>query len=447
MMPFLSVYTNYKRFFKNAGWIAVAILMTVVNPSGTRAGFNPVSPESPVKLIFIHHSTGSNWLADDNGQLGIALKTAGYYVSDTNYGWEGGGTDIGNRTDIGNWWEWFNGPDRDNIMSDLYAESGQQVSYSRMDTDPGGENEIVMFKSCFPNSALKGNPDDPPTTGNNPLRSKSSDSEYHTVGNAKGIYTDLLTYFAARQDKLFIVITAPPLLDGTYGANARAFNNWLVHDWLSSYPYHNVAVFDFFNVLTSNGGGSNTNDLGSAGGNHHRYNRTLQTVEHSVGVDQNTAAYPTDDDHPSAAGGQKASGEFIDLLNIAYHCWKGEGACMGDCLPRIQACEQDDQIEVSAGTPFSVTLSLYSGFRYGKMADWWVAAEMPWGWYFLTDSGWSQTVTPLLHFPLMDLPPVAIFSGEMPAGEYNFYFAVNTSSDFLLDVSFFIDSVHVLVKP
>ena len=29
--------------------------------------------------------------------------------------------------------------------------------------DPGGENQIIMFKSCFPNSAvLSGNPVDPP---------------------------------------------------------------------------------------------------------------------------------------------------------------------------------------------------------------------------------------------------------------------------------------------
>jgi hypothetical protein len=34
-------------------------------------------------------------------------------------------------------------------------------------------------------------------------------------------------------------------------------------------------------------------------------------------------AYPTADDHPSAAGGQKASVELVPLLNVAYHRWKG----------------------------------------------------------------------------------------------------------------------------
>jgi hypothetical protein len=47
--------------------------------------------------------------------------------------------------------------------------------------------------------------------------------------------------------------TAPPLRDPTYAANARAFNNWLVSEWLANYTYSNVFVFDFYNVLTTNG--------------------------------------------------------------------------------------------------------------------------------------------------------------------------------------------------
>jgi len=42
------------------------------------------SDSQPVKLIFIHHSCGSNWLNDGNGGLDIALRDSGYFVSDTN---------------------------------------------------------------------------------------------------------------------------------------------------------------------------------------------------------------------------------------------------------------------------------------------------------------------------------------------------------------------------
>jgi len=69
---------------------------------------NPNPPEKPVKLIFLHHSSGGNWLADpaengSGGDLGRALMENNYFVSATNYGW--GPDAIGDRTDIGNWWE------------------------------------------------------------------------------------------------------------------------------------------------------------------------------------------------------------------------------------------------------------------------------------------------------------------------------------------------------
>jgi len=186
-----------------------------------------------------------------------------------------------------------------------------------------------MFKSCYPNSYLGGNPADPPTTGPNPLRGQDAyDDSVHTVANAKGIYNDLLTYFATRQDKLFVVITAPPQMDSetdaSHAANARAFNDWLVEDWLDGYAHDNVAVFDFYNVLTSNGGGPHTNDLGAAAGNHHRW--WDGAVQHVHPVSNNYSAYPGGSgggSHPTAAGNQKATGEFVPLLNVFYNRWSG----------------------------------------------------------------------------------------------------------------------------
>lgn len=290
---------------------------------------NPNPPANPVKLIFIHHSTGGNWLADPNadqpsGGLGIALRNNNYFVSATNYEW--GPDGIGDRTDIPNWSEWFTGANSSAILAALYSESGQNVrdygDWSRLATDPGGENSIVMFKSCFPNSDLYGNPDDPAAT--------EPDDQF-TVSNAKAVYNRLLTYFATRQDKLFIVITAPPMMESDYApgdltpaqraANARAFNNWLVNNWLSGYPYKNVGVFDYFNILTSNGGGINTNDAGSPSGNHHRW--WNGAVEHLQTVTNDFSAYPSGDSHPTTAGHEKATLEFIPLLNVFYNRWIG----------------------------------------------------------------------------------------------------------------------------
>ena len=110
---------------------------------------DPTAPTQPVKLVFIHHSTGQNWLDDGNGQLGLALRDNNYFVSDTNYGWgpadEDKGYDtIGDHTDILDWYAWFTGPHRATYLTALYAESRPDIGdfgdYSRLATDPGGTN-------------------------------------------------------------------------------------------------------------------------------------------------------------------------------------------------------------------------------------------------------------------------------------------------------------------
>jgi hypothetical protein len=281
--------------------IALGAVLMVAASAPTRlmqTGDNPNPPSEPVRLIFIHHSTGENWLADDNGGLGLALGQNNYFVSDTNYGW--GPEAIGDRTDIPNWPEWFRSPESPTYLAALYSESQQHSAYTRTVPDPGGENQIVLFKSCFPNSNLSGNPGDAATPG-----------EDYTVGNAKYVYNEILKYFITRPDKLFVVITAPPVSDPSYAANARAFNQWLVNDWLkeNGYTASNVAVFDFYNVLTGPD-------------NHHRFYQGA--VEHVTIPGRDTAYYPSapDDDHPSQAGNLKATQEFVPMLNVFYHHWK-----------------------------------------------------------------------------------------------------------------------------
>ncbi|KJU83273.1 conserved hypothetical protein, secreted [Candidatus Magnetobacterium bavaricum] len=319
----------------------VCLVLVIVSQGVSEAStLNPAPPTSPVRLVFVHHSVGQNWLTNSNldtihdGGLGTALRDNNYFVSDTNYGW--GPEAIGDRTDMGNWWEWFRGPQSNTFMAALYSLGDQNSEYDRLSVTPAGENEIVMFKSCFTNSVLTGNISDPvPTINNNPLAGQDVNSGYMTIANAKGIYIDILEYFRGRQDKLFVVITAPPQIDPTYAAATRAFNQWLVNDWLTGYPYHNVAVFDFYNVLTTNGGSATTNDINSANGNHHRwYNNAVQhKIDGDDDADPNVLEYPSDDDHPSQAGNLKATSEFVPLLNIYYNCWKNTGGCLGGTTP------------------------------------------------------------------------------------------------------------------
>jgi hypothetical protein len=305
---------------------------TLVQTNNQQIISNPLiaPPSNPVKLIFIHHSSGENWLKDNNGGLGIALRDNNYFVSDTNYGWgpvtHKGTAPIGSFTDIGHWWTWFRGPDSTEIMNAVYAESDQHSTYSRLKADPGGKNQIVMFKSCYPNSNISGAPDDlVPSIDTNPLKGLDANSNYLTVANAKGIYIDLLPYFKEHQDTLFVVITAPPRINPEHASNARVFNQWLVNDWLKDYPYKNVVVFDFYNVLTTNGGSPKINDLNKETGNHHRWwNNTVQHVADMGGAYDSTAyATGSADSHPTKAGNQKATSEFVPLLNLAYNQWRG----------------------------------------------------------------------------------------------------------------------------
>ena len=317
-------------------------LMISLLRAGTAAAQadNPAPPEQPVRLIFIHHSTGENWLQDGYGDLGIALDANNYFVSDTNYGWGPG--NIGDRTDIVDWPEWF-GPDRSSrALSRLYAEDGQNSWWTRTLANPGGENEIIMFKSCFPNSELSGSPNDPPTPG-----------EYdYTVGSAKYIYNLLLDYFLTRPDKMFVAITAPPVSSPEYAANARAFNNWLVSDWLSDYPGSNVFVFDFFDVLTGPD-------------NHHRYRDGV--VEHVTVPGMDTLYYPSDDDHPSPAGSRKATEEFVPLLNVFYHRWKA--AVPYTAPPEEQPAEGQPSAEEPESSVSPAEVSLAPGEMIAAFDD------------------------------------------------------------------------------
>jgi hypothetical protein len=316
------------------------LLITVAaNPGPRQTGENPNPPEETVKLIFIHHSTGENWLTDGYGNLGQTLDQNNYFVSDTNYGW--GPDAIGDRTDIPNWTEWFASENTPRFMEALFNENGQHASYTRTLSDPGGENEIIMFKSCFPNSALEGSPNDPPDPDG-----------WLSMGHAKYVYNEILKYFESRPDKMFVVITAPPLSDGTYAANARAFNQWLLNDWLreNNYSLSNVLVFDFYNVLTSPDA-------------HHRYNNGQ--VEYTLGG-QNTLYYPSGDDHPSEAGSQKATEEFVTMLNVFYHRWRDHAPVLFTPVPATAAPVESQPVPSSS----SSWVDDFDANRLSKESDW-----------------------------------------------------------------------------
>lgn len=260
------------------------VIISISSSSAAVSDVNTTQPSSTVKLVFIHHSCGGNWLADGDGNLGDALNDNHYYVTETNYGWNAQpGDGQGDHTDTSDWPSWFN----DDKMPYIYSND-ENSAYSNHIANPGGENEIIMFKSCYPLSEV-------------------GDS----ISDEKSVYNSLLPYFAAHQNKLFILITPPGETHVDSYLKTRELCNWLVdidNGWLKDYTGKNVFVFDFYCVLSETG-------------SHHRVSGGEVEYVYSSSYDGNSP-YHNGDDHPNAVGNQKATNEFLPLLNNAYNQWK-----------------------------------------------------------------------------------------------------------------------------
>lgn len=262
-------------------------------------------PGEPLRLLFIHHSCGGQLLADpgqktggesgsgerciyvshpNGGGLRSLLASVGYEVHELTYE-----SRLGADTDIEHWRRKFA-----DHMDDLLRVDRQDRLYA-----DGRTNHIVVFKSCYPNNDFVGpgvEPGDP-------------DSPERTVANAKAAYRSLLPLFQERPEVLFVAVTAPPRADPTAGGLktrikkwfgsepksadwAREFNSWLADKeagWLADYKPGNVAVFDYYDILTGNGRG-------------------------------NWSAYPTgggSDSHPDRNGNTTAARSFLPLLDEA----------------------------------------------------------------------------------------------------------------------------------
>ncbi|MEA3349276.1 MAG: hypothetical protein U9Q82_01500, partial [Chloroflexota bacterium] len=81
--------TNHSiSFGRGVVFLIVILILTAgirIIPANAQ-GEDTTPPANPVKLIFIHHSCGENWLTDGHGNLGRTLAENNYFTSDTNYG-------------------------------------------------------------------------------------------------------------------------------------------------------------------------------------------------------------------------------------------------------------------------------------------------------------------------------------------------------------------------
>jgi hypothetical protein len=265
------------------------------------AGYSSAPINRQLGLMFLHHSVGEQWLADRDGVAGNihanggglrrALESNGYRVHDATYG-----SRLGEKTDLFDWLPKFT-----DHLNEVVQTAHQD------DLLPEGErSQIVLFKSCYPNSYFKaqgaepGNPNGPDLT----------------VANARASFRALLPILARSPTTLFVFVTTPPVVGGSIRERlgkvlvklllgrplaaerlsqqarlAREFRDWIIapDGWLASYPLKNVVVFDYYGVLTKQG--------------------TSLFLE-----------YPSSDgrnNHPNTQGNQAATAELAPFLNRA----------------------------------------------------------------------------------------------------------------------------------
>jgi hypothetical protein len=135
--------------------------------------------------------------------------------------------------------------------------------------------EVVMLKSCYPNSAIRGDTD---------------------LARIKEVYRRLLTAFADHPDNQFLLLTSPPLAplrtNRGQSRRARRLSTWLVGG-VDLPP--NVAVFDLFDRLAiPEGTGASADRLRK------RYRRRLPV-----------------DSHPNVRAGEDLAADLVDAITGA----------------------------------------------------------------------------------------------------------------------------------
>jgi len=366
--------------------VTLAFATWIVAPLWSQ-DYNISPPAAPVNLLWIHHSTGGHWshkldftgshawndgihgtsqgiygTRHDTMEVGgngeLALYNSNYILHHLTYG--STLAEFSSYTDYRDWYRKFRNYLDCNDMAhyvsdvnglDLVHCYSQDTSYSGQVTDEftganvsNQTNQVIMFKSCFPNSNIAapntatGLPANPTAAQARAWVAGAGYSNWVDAGEAAGPinyikaeYMALLDVFgeARYRNILFVAWVAPPETNST-SAYARQLADWFETQWLASYPYKNVLLFNYWNIHT--GEHDATGDCYPAvreKHNHCRFNPFLNRRDYvgpgdSDFVNDIRMAFPgwgpgDADSHPSHFGGAVATKEFIHLLNIQWN--------------------------------------------------------------------------------------------------------------------------------
>jgi len=176
-------------------------------------------------IMFLHHSVGEKLV--EQGKVRERLVEAGYVLWDQAYNWQQLIGPDGKATGYS-----YNVPN-DNTDPDGLAQIFSQPVYSLpLNTFSGLlQHEVIIFKSCFPVSDI------------------TSDEQ---LASYKTFYLGIRDVMRKHPDKVFIVLTPPPLnpveTNLVNAKRARAFANWLKSNEFLAHQT-NVFTFDLFDAF------------------------------------------------------------------------------------------------------------------------------------------------------------------------------------------------------
>jgi len=180
-------------------------------------------------IIFLHHSTGNNLI--EQGGVRERFTQAGYSFWDHSFNYQGLRDPAGKFTGYN-----YSVPDDNTDPDGLARIFGQKAYGLPLDTLSGLlQHEVIIFKSCFA-----------------PANNITSDQQLEQY---KTWYLGIRNVMDQHPDKLFIVVTDPPLnpaeTNVQEAARARAFATWLKSsEYLNG--HRNVYTFDFYGYLAEN---------------------------------------------------------------------------------------------------------------------------------------------------------------------------------------------------
>lgn len=205
------------------GW--QAITSPVKNLLNSRS-IKSASRGQYTNIIFLHHSTGNNLV--QQGKVRVLLREQGYEMWDHGYNYQGlrdpDGTPLRYHYSVPN----------DNTNPDglaaIFSQKVHRLPVNALSSLL--QHEVIILKSCF----------DPASH----IRDDEQLEQYKTY------YLGMRQVMAEHPDRVFIILTTPPLnaaeTNPEEAARVREYAEWLKSDEFVA-GYSNIYVFDFFDLL------------------------------------------------------------------------------------------------------------------------------------------------------------------------------------------------------